>query len=283
MTKKLSEKAMLIRQIVSYYDGRKYDKEVSDEIADMRGASKESGRYNKVLFSRDALKDLARIKRECKEYHKSVTLPWDKNLRILNAKGWLDYTQRMKEFKAEYEVAASEFERVYPSLVEEARKTLNGMFKESDYPSVAEIKTKFHIDVMVMPMPDAADFRVALSDSETEEIRASIEQQVNDRMGKAIEDVWNRVYEVVKKMRDVLADADKTIRQSTVDHVREIVDLLPVLNVTGDPQLDKMAKRIRRSLYGLDAEDIRKDANLRERQAKTADDILNVMAGYIGS
>jgi hypothetical protein len=46
----LSSKAMLCSVSISAWSGYKYDREASEEIADIHGAEKDSGRFNKCLF-----------------------------------------------------------------------------------------------------------------------------------------------------------------------------------------------------------------------------------------
>ena len=279
---KLSEKAMLIRHRVRYWDARKYDKSISDEVADAKGAERDAGRYNKALIARDALKEIRQIRHAAKAHHERMTLPWDRSIQILPADAYMQYMAKQQEFRIQYENAVDEFIRNYPDFIEDAKKRLNGMFDERDYPSAGELQFRFGIKLHVLPMPDAQDFRVALSDKETAQIRETIEEQVNERIGNAMQDLWKRVYDAVEHMRDVLADKDKRITESLVGNLREIVDLLPVLNITGDPELARMAKRITQSLYKRDAVMLRENDKAREQQAQTADEILAAMAGYIG-
>lgn len=278
----LSEKAMLIRNRVSFWDARKFDRKISDEIADEKGAEHDVGRYNKQLFRREALRDLVRIKTAAKDYHNSVTLAWDKNLRVLPSSMYFEYMQKMQDFRIQLERAAQELERDYPKWIADAKARLNGMFNQSDYPHQHDIASRFGIQTLVWPMPDSDDFRVALGSAETKRIKRDMAKQLEDQVNKSIGDLWQRVYEAVEKMRDVLGDKDKRISASLVSNLRDIVDLLPKLNVTGDPRLDKMAKTLGASLCKRDVETLRADDHIRAEQAQTADDILATMAGYIG-
>lgn len=282
----LSEKAMLIRNRVSFWDARKFDRKVSNEIADQKGADHSAGRYNKVLFAREAIRDLSRIKTAAKEYHNHVTLAWDKNLRLLPSSMYMEYMEKMQGFRLEMEAAARVLERDWDKWIEDAKSRLNGMFDERDYPHPTEMYSRFGIKTLVWPMPNSDDFRVSLSAKETARIKADMEKQLNEQLSQSMEELWHRIYEAVERMRDLLADENKTVTdnryETSVNKLRSIVDVLPALNITGDPDMANMAKKLVKSIGVRDAGELREDKKLREREAQTAEDILASMAGYIG-
>ena len=280
--KDLTEKAMLVRHRVSYWDARKYDKAISDEIAESKNASHDAGRYNKALISRDALKELRQIKLACKTHHHTMTLPWDKGLYILPADAYIDYMKRQQQYRIEYENAAQSFLSAYPQYVDDAREALGDMFNEKDYPSVQDLQHRFGIRIIVMPLPSAGDFRVELSKTETRKVRTEIERHVHEQVQRAVQDLWNRVYSAVEHMRDVLSDEDKRISKAVVSNLRDIVDLLPKLNFTGDADLERMRQQLSETLCVREVDVLRDNPEIRKEQAQQADDILATMSGYIG-
>ena len=56
----LASQAMLCRLCISQWDGYKYDREVSEEIADLHNAEKDAGRYRKRLLPRTVLKPITK-------------------------------------------------------------------------------------------------------------------------------------------------------------------------------------------------------------------------------
>lgn len=279
----ISERAMLIRNRISFWDARKYDRQVSNEIADQKGADHDAGRYNKQLFPRDAVRELQRIKTEAKDYHNRVTLAWEKNLRILPADLYMEYMNAMQEFRIKYEAAAADLERNYPQLMHDAKIRLNGLFDERDYPHQYDVSRRYKIETLVWPMPNSDDFRVSLSDAETRRIKKQMEEQLKEQLQESINDLWQRVYDIIERMRNAFADPDKRITEAMFRDLNEIVGLLPTLNVTGDPELDKLAKQLKGSLCKTSPDVVRNNPTVRKESAETADDILAAMAGYIGS
>jgi hypothetical protein len=85
-----------------------------------------------------------------------------------------------------------------------------------------------------------------------------------------------------ERLRAYNGTKEGSFRDSLVDNVRDLVDLLPRLNVTADPVLDNTAQKMRDMLCAYDAQLLREDTNLRHTVAKSADEILSAMAGYTG-
>jgi len=288
----ITERAMLVSLSISRWTARKLDKRVTREVAERHGAAESVGRYSKKLIGSDALAEIARIAGEAREYHYRMTLPWQDSCdRILPSAVYLDYTKEHRRLRAEFEKAVGEFLRDYSKLREEARVALNGLYRDDDYPSPKRLAAMFRYGVGVMPLPAAADFRVGLDSDEVERVREEIEARCNEAFEAATRDLWTRIAEVVGHLSERLKlyQVDATtgrvsnpFKDSTVENLRSLVDLLPRLNVTGSSELDAMTRRLRESLCAVEPATLRTDEATRVATAKTADDILAEMASYIG-
>jgi hypothetical protein len=82
----LSSKAMLCTVSISAWSGYKYDREASEQVAEIHGAEKDSGRFNKRLVPRKELEEITKIIGKARRDHEFVTLPWsDNGYRVLPA------------------------------------------------------------------------------------------------------------------------------------------------------------------------------------------------------
>ena len=72
-------------------------------------------------------------------------------------------------------------------------------------------------------------------------------------------------------------------RDSVVTNLVKLVDVLPKLNVTGDPELERLASEVRAALL-VDPQELRKSESIRSETAKAAtaicDRMMVYMAGY---
>ena len=148
----LSSRAMLASLSISTWSARKHDPEASEEIAMRHGAQTDAGRYNKVLLPKKALADLQKIVSEAREAHYFVTLPWDDNgYRVLPGAVYMDHAARMRALADRFNCAVNQFCQQFADLVAQARTRLGGLFRDEDYPSLDELRSKFSFATKVMP------------------------------------------------------------------------------------------------------------------------------------
>lgn len=282
-TNNLSNKAMLVRLAVSQWSVRKYDRSVSAKVARDYNTTIDSGRYTKVLLAETAIQKVRRIANDVRSFHYKNTLPWyDWGPRLLPAANYLEYTQKMQAYKTEFEKAADDFCQNYPTYVAEAGQRLNGLFNQADYPPPGSIRKYYRLDISVDPLPDKEDFRVSLSSSEVTAIKKDIEARTREAQEAAMKELWTRLHDAVKNMVERLSDEKAIFRNSLVGNIAELVELLPKLNVTEDPDLETMRRAVEKQLCGYKPDQLRTNSRKRRKAAKAAKSILDNMSGYMG-
>lgn len=287
----LASRAMLAHVTVSQWSARKLDKGATAETNERHGASADAGRFNKALIAREALATIQSAAGAARTLHYAMTLPWlDDGARILPAAAYQAYSEKMRVHRVEFESAVDSFTSGYDSFVEASRKRLGTMFKAEDYPTAAEIRAKFAFGVRILPMPDASDFRVVLADSQAADIRAEIETAQRSALDNAMRDAWGRLTNVVGAMAGKLADykpasttqrAEGVFRDSLVENVKEMVEILPAFNLTGDAFMSDVVERMRRQLCAHTADTLRQDAKARNETAAAAAAIMADVAQYL--
>lgn len=277
----INQKAMLVYLNISFWTARKYDKRISREIEDQYNAD-EAGRYNKILIAKEHLANIQKIISAARTFHYENTLPWtDNGGRLLPAANYFNYINSIRIFKDDFEREVNNFLVVYPSLKDEARQRLNGMFNEEDYPDPATLETKFDFKNNILPMPAADDFRVELMESEVESIRSSIKEQIEASTEAANHELWQRIFKVVNHMAERLSDPDNKFKNSLVRNITDLCDLLPKLNITDDPRLNDAVKEIKAKLTANDSQTLRDNDTVRSKTAAEAQKILNKMRHYL--
>lgn len=286
MTNTLSERALLGTLHIHMWTARKYDRQISADVAKSHNTREEAGRYNKRLlpFEAPSYEAVKLIAGQARAYHYEQTLPWGEDgIRILPSSNYLTYAQAMSEFRDRFTSSANEFCKGYPDMRKAAKKALNGMYRDEDYPEDRAIANKFGFELSFLPFPDAADFRVKLGDEHVNMVRDQITRQVESATQIAMRDLWQRLYDAVTTMSDKLNDPDAIFRDTLVGNLRDLCQLLPRLNFTHDKELEAMRHKVEGELarYGADA--LRQDKTLRASVAQQAADIRRAMATYMGA
>lgn len=233
----IQTRSMLIDLSISRWTAIKHDRKVSAEV-DQTHAAKQGGRYNKYLIDKAHLAEIDRIANELRRYHYSRTLPWtDRGHRVLPSELFFDYQQELAKYKQQFFSAVSDFVRIYPQLMQDARQRLGTMYRPEDYPQPSELFAMFDITIDIAPVPDANDFRVDVAEEAKAEIRQQITKAVAERQAKMVKDCWARMHEVVGRIADQCSKEKPVIRDSLMDNARELVSVLDALNITDDPAI----------------------------------------------
>lgn len=285
----LASRAMLVDLSISKWGNSKQDKNAGQVVAQTYSSDAKLGHYRKSLIHPRHVEPLNKKLGEIYLEHRRRTLPWlDSGARILSAAGYLEYTAYLRAAQSEVDSLLTDFIVSYPDYVLEAKATvtgLGGLFDPTLYPAPSELRGLYSVGYRIAPLPNAGDFRVQLNDSETERIRASIAAGADSAVKTAVKEVYERIAAHVGKMAEKLGGytggKEGAFRDSLVENVRELADILPSLNITGDPELDQIAARIARELCPADPDVLRKDDATREQVAQAAQSILDQMSAFI--
>lgn len=287
----LSERAMLVDLNISTWEARKTDKRVTDAVLNANRADVSAGRFHKYLLPREALAGVQTAVNAARQTIQEMTLPWtDTGPRILHSAAYFTLMEKMQRCRYAFEEAVDDLIVKYPLYVADAAMHLGDMFQPDEYPASEEVRAKFGFEIVVLPLPSAADFRVALSDDTLAQIRADIERQTANAMGAATRNAWDRIAKVAGHLAERLRlyRVDETgrvqnhFKESSVENLRELVEILPHLNVTGDPEMERVRQDLEKTIAGIGADDLRESEFLRESRATELERILDSMSGYCG-
>jgi hypothetical protein len=279
---KLSDRALLVQLSISTWSANKLDKEISNETNAIKGVQQNAGRYHKSLLPMcDLLDDIKKKATLIRTKFYDNTLPWGvKGIQILPTDNYLAFMTDFRKERSEYEYLVKQFVPAYPQLVQDAQRFLGSAYKPADYPEAHEIADKFKMDMQVMPVPNN-DFRVNIADEELERIHEEVEARVKDAARGAMQDVWQRLYDKVKHFAEKMDDPKAIFRDSTVDHLVDLCELLPRLNVMDDPNLEAMRQEVEAKLAGYNPDVLRANPTTRKSVADEANDIAAKMAVFM--
>lgn len=143
----------------------------------------------------------------------------------------------------------------------------------------------------ILPFPDSADFRADLDDETVADIRREIEETSIRVAADTLRHTAQRIADTVGHMAEKLKEYNSGSKgkndkrnfflNSLVDNVRDLAELLPAFNLTNDPKLAAIAKRISKELCAEDAAELRKNDAARESVKKSADEIVKAVSQFL--
>ena len=168
------------------------------------------------------------------------------------------------------------------------RLDLGRLFRLEDYPGTEALQGKFAIRYRIVPVPDARHFMADLAQGETERVKRDIEQQVRTRLNDAQRDLYRRLGEAVERVGERLREDENgkplVFRDSLIENIRELVDVVPRLNIFADDDLTMLCREVKDKFAGIEPDALRPsgrfDPNLRRQVKRDADALKAQFAGY---
>ena len=275
----LDTKAVLVQLSISQWTARKYDKRVTQEVSDKHNTVGDVGRYNKALLpDNDLLKRIQKKATAIRTEYYANTLGWGvtDGIQLLPSANYMDFMEQFREHRAEWQVLVDEFISQYMQLKDNAERTLGDMYNESDYPEEHELRSKFAMDMTVLPVP-SDDFRVEIGSDEMERIADEVRSQVEGAYQSSIKEIWQRLYDKVETMNAKLSDPKAVFRDTLTENLSDVCDLLTRMNINDDPDLESIRQQVDSELARNHPDALRNDPIKRREVADKSKDIMSKM------
>lgn len=290
----IQERAMLIQVSLENYTGRKAARTLAEDVAEEKGAEKDSLTMTLKLIPRDELKDVEAATRAITEYYDKNTLVWiRRGPSLLPVEIYDDFMARLGELVRNREAAVERFKNRYEYMSGHWLARLNGL-AGADYimPTADDVAGRYTAKIDITPIPDGRDFRINLGEDEVQRLAAAADAAAAERVKLAVADAVSRLRAVVERfaknleVKTVQGDgplAGKTrkgrVSSAMERDLRDILGVLPAFNLTGDPRIDQIAKECQGLLDTpadvLKVDDIQRHIT-REKAVKIADKMRSV-------
>jgi hypothetical protein len=289
IVKDLSQRCTLVKVTIKKWSGRKLDDQLATEVQSKHQSSADF-KVSKPLVDVQSLKDMKTHSEHVRRAMKEWTLPWDESgWRLLPMSAFTKCDEAIKDAKLAFDSAADQFVVGYGEAVDEARLILNTAFNEGDYPSKDDIRDKFVCEVEYQAVPDTDDIRVKASKDALAAIEASVNEKLNQRLNDAVLEPATKVVDLVGNLADALRNygqdtgngGKRDIYNATINHVVDLAEALPHLNLTNDPALTRAAKRIMDDIAPYSRDQLKSDPDLRDKAADAAEDVAEMASIFL--
>lgn len=267
----LRTSTILVEFTAGVWTARKLDRKVSDEVNAQKRSAANAGRvYKSMLPGVSALDRVAKYKAAVHNWIYANSKPWsDNGQRLITVDAYINtVAPELERREQEFWVLVEEFLAEYPLLISAQAFALGDLFDRAEYPSVEQVRRKFHYNVSYLPLPSASDFRLELE----EESRARLHEQFQ-------RDLQRRADQVVAESRDALVKQLKHVierlghgpdgkpnvfQNSLLDNLAEAVSDARAFNLTKDQALQELADEAARVISNVELGELRKNNQLRK-------------------
>lgn len=281
----VAENCVLVNLTICQFDIHRKDSKISKEVADSNDVKDlKLCRVRKSLLPKTAqLKEVHAIAQKARLFHYENTHAWMfDGPRILMTSNFEAYSKKIREFEKEFQVAVNNLVDNYGTMKDQAKSLLGSLYNERDYPDKDKLKKYFQFKMKVQPLPSSASLlNIKFEGEDQDALRAELEADMAETFQKANKRLWQNLFEKLEKLYVKLQDEEATVRESTLKAVRDLVELLPQINITKDPKLEELANQLKASLDGLSHTSLNTNPDVRKKTTEQANKIFNVMQSYM--
>lgn len=277
----LSDKALLVHVHISQWTGRKFDKRATETVKTSHKTESHAGNFTKKLLPKSKeLERIGTLAGQIRKFFHEETLPWmSDGARIIKGDQYLAFTREFNRMQSAFNRAVEDFLGAYTHLQVAARLSLGDLYTPEDYPDVKRLAKKFQCDIAVMPIPDVGDFRTDISEEDRRKFEENMERVQRD----ALQDCYQRIFEVVQTAVEKLGDPKAKFKDSLISNISDICELIPRLNITEDKNLEKLASRLSHLAGDIEPGLCRKNSDDRQIARNELNDILKSMGPFMGA
>lgn len=281
----ITKECMIVNLSISRWYGFARDADLGRKVAEDHNADDDATNVSKRLMPRRVMSEVNASLSAIRTHFYDNTLPWhDRGGRLLTRKMFTTFIEQHEALVKKAEVAIDKFiNDTYLREMDRAEFRMGDTFKITDYPTPEELRRLYGVQLDFEPVGDAGDFRVEMDQKYVDSIRHSIERNMSARIQTAMRDVWDRLAKTLRYFHERMADEDARFKASTIENLKEIVAVLPALNVLDDPDLEAVRLDIEAHLAGLDPKSVREDVDLRREVAGEAKRIMETMDGFMAA
>jgi len=286
----LHEKTSLISLEGSTWRGVKSDREATDGTATLFETTVNWVMTSKRLVDPAVLREPKRVLAQARNYLRGKSAgaadgkfipgglpPWD-------SKGWYilpnilseTVVRNLGEFESQFNDAVAVLRTVLPTAIGAARAENPKLFRDADYGSVDGIISHYSFATDSTIVPRAGDVRVDASKEFVAHLKGQIEAKSTKRLSEVTSHCIKTVVDVATHLAESLEGYDpenkgaSPFRDSTFDKVRDLISIIPALNVTNDAKIDKACQDLFAAVGNKSAAQLREDDDDRKDVAAKA-------------
>ena len=241
---------VLLKLTLNQWQGNKVDKKLTKDYAASMGAETTSFAVTKKLMSSTSeYSELTKAFSKCRTFIRDNTAFLEGYGHSVGPARCMTLLGEFVPLRQDALAKKAAFLAVYPQAVSKELAKQGAAADPNQYPSVSEIAGLFDVKLDVLPMPMVADFsRLSIPTEAAEFLGGMMERRQKKAMDDALGAVKLRVVKQLDAIIHVLSrkiEGEPTrITESLIGTAETLVSLVREVNLTADPEIDKIADEL---------------------------------------
>jgi hypothetical protein len=238
----------------------------------------------KLLDNTDpSFKAVTAVRGKVIAFWKSLSLPYpEAGVRLIRQDRIDEFTVKMAEFQEELAEAVENLDRHYHELKAAARLRLGSLFNAGDYPdSLAEMFAIEYDFPSVEVPPYLQQLNPELYRQECERVQQRFDEAVRLAEEAFTAELAKLVSHLTERLSGQADGNRKIFRDSAIENLTEFFTRFRALNVRSNEQLDNLVADAQRVIRGVEPQDLRDNAGLRQHVATEMSRVQSVLDGLL--
>jgi hypothetical protein len=216
-------------------------------------------------------------------FWKSMSLPYpEPGIRLIRQQKIDLFTAKMREFQGELAEAVQALDRQYYDLKAIARRRLGSLYNSADYPGSLDGLFEVSFDFPSMEPPEYLQhLNPALYEEQCERVQSRFDEAVRLAEEAFTAELSKLLSHLTERLSGNEDGKPKVFRDSAVKNLTEFFQRFRELNVRSSEQLDSLVADAQRVIRGVDPQDLRDNAGLRQQVATEMSRVQSVLDGLL--
>jgi hypothetical protein len=255
------------------------------QAADTFGAERNFLSAGKKLLDTGApaYKAVTSVRNALVRYWKSMSLPYpEPAIRLIRQDRIDTFAAKMREFQNELAGAVANLDRHYSDLKAAARQRLGRLYNSGDYPPSLEGLFGVEFDFPSIAPPDyLQQLNPALYEEECRRVQNRFDEAVRLAEEAFIAELSKLLSHLAERLSGQQDGKPKVFRDSAVENLTEFFRRFRELNVRSNEDLDRLVADAQRVLRGVEPQELRDSAALRQHVATEMSRVEGVLDGLL--
>jgi hypothetical protein len=279
---KIRSSALLVSLQLGSYNPVKTDKTESRKVSSSHGIN--DPKLMKVtkhtLPTAGVLDDISKLDTKIRAIVDKYTAPFARGIGLLPAVKFFELRQEINVLFDERAVLVKKLADEYSIYLDGAKRSLNGAFKDDDYPPVSHVISRFYAKLDSFAIANPKDARFGVMHEIAEQIQAAQEETLNDKLSSVTPYVGEMLLKVLRHQSSILQNPDAKLYETTFTNVLEAAEQAEHLNLLEDDQITNAVYAIRDRLQHT-KDQVKDDDHLRRTILSDCNNIIESLGGTI--
>ena len=283
ITDKIKSSALLVALHLGRYNPVKTDKAESIKVRSAHNIRSDdnvlSVRKN-TLPTADVLEKIEKLDNKLRSTFDKFCAPYARGVGLLPATKFLELRAALNPLLDDREILVKKLADDYIIYLEGAKRLLNGTFKDSDYPAVTEVVSRFHHKLDVFPIADPRDAKLNVLSEIADSINEAVAETFKEKAESVVPYIREVLLDPLTKFSETLQNPEATFKDSLVENLREASDRAETLNILEDDEIVNAVYEIRQRLT-CNPDRLRDDKVYRSDAVSNAAPIIESLGGTV--